>query len=95
VDDGEIEVRSPDLRQRQGTVLPFEKHRSAIGPSQSPLHVQQIVSLGVKLQAMKLTTHLHLVPTLKVMEPHLHSPVSLNGVVLNSLSSGMLPLTHP
>jgi hypothetical protein len=32
---------------------------------------------------MKLITHLHLVPSLRIVELCLHSPVHLNGEVLN------------
>jgi hypothetical protein len=41
---------------------------------------------------MKLTTHLHLVSKLKILEVYLHSPIRLHGLVLNKLSAGtMLP----
>jgi hypothetical protein len=35
---------------------------------------------------MKLTTHLHLVPRIRMVELYLHSPIYLHGVVLNYLS---------
>jgi hypothetical protein len=37
---------------------------------------------------VKLTTHLHLMSRLRVMELYLHSPIRLHDVVLNSLSTG-------
>jgi hypothetical protein len=38
---------------------------------------------GLFPRGVKLTTHLHLVLRLKMMELYLHSPVRLQGVVLN------------
>jgi hypothetical protein len=37
---------------------------------------------------MKLTTHLHLVPRLRVVELFLHSLIRLCGIVLNNISKG-------
>jgi hypothetical protein len=34
-------------------------------------------------RGVKLTTHLHLVPRLRMVELHLHSPIYLYGIVLN------------
>jgi hypothetical protein len=34
-------------------------------------------------QCMKLTNHLHSLPTSRMVEIHLHSPICLHGVVLN------------
>jgi hypothetical protein len=35
------------------------------------------------VQSVKLTTHLHLVPRLRIEELYLHSPICLHGIVLN------------
>jgi hypothetical protein len=44
---------------------------------------------------VKLTTHLHVVPRLRMMELYLHSPTRLHDVKLNELSTGItLPLPH-
>jgi hypothetical protein len=43
---------------------------------------------GVKLRGVKLTIHLHLIPTSRMMKLHLHYPIRLHGVVLNRLSTG-------
>jgi hypothetical protein len=42
---------------------------------------------------MKLTTHLHRVPKLRIMKPYVHSPIYLHGVMFNKLGTGAtLPL---
>jgi hypothetical protein len=37
---------------------------------------------------VNLTTHLHLVPRSRMVEPNLYSPICLHGIVLNFLSMG-------
>jgi hypothetical protein len=44
--------------------------------------------LGESGRGVKLTTHLYLVPKSRIMGLNLHSPISLHGLVLNSLSTG-------
>jgi hypothetical protein len=38
-------------------------------------------------RGVNLTTHLHLVPMLRMVELHFHSPIPLNGVVVNYLKT--------
>jgi hypothetical protein len=45
---------------------------------------------GRSVRCMEATIHLHLMPRLRTVELHLHSPISLHGVVLNSLSIGTI-----
>jgi hypothetical protein len=42
---------------------------------------------GVKRPGVELTTHLHLVPSSRIVELYLHSPIRLDGTVLNCLIS--------
>jgi hypothetical protein len=44
---------------------------------------------------LNLATHLHLVPTSKMVELYIHSPLRLHGVELNELSTGTLLFTLP
>jgi hypothetical protein len=45
---------------------------------------------GVKAAGgVKLTTHLHLVLRLRMVELYLHSAISLHGLVLNELGPGI------
>jgi hypothetical protein len=43
--------------------------RPALGPTQPPIHYTR----GVKLQGVKLTTHLHLVPRSRMVELYIRS----------------------
>jgi hypothetical protein len=50
---------------------------------------------GVKRRGVKLTIHLHLMPRSRMVKLHLHYPIRLHGVVLNSLSTGTTsPIPH-
>jgi hypothetical protein len=42
-----------------------------------------LISQGWHSKAMKLTTHLHLVLRLRILELYLHSPICLHGMVLD------------
>jgi hypothetical protein len=47
-----------------------------------------LFSRGQSGMDMKLTTHLHLVPTLRTVELYLHSPIHLHGMKLYFLTTG-------
>jgi hypothetical protein len=66
----------------------------ALGPTHPITYMVCALSLGVKRWCLKLTTHLHLMPSWIMMELHLHSPIRLHGVVLHWLSTGTtIPFT--
>jgi hypothetical protein len=53
------------------------------------------VTIYEYFRAVKLTTHLRLVPRSRMVQLHLHCPIHLHDVVLNSLRTGTtLPFTH-
>jgi hypothetical protein len=61
----------------------------ALGPTQP--HIQLVPAalfLGIKRPCVKLTTHLCLVLRSRTTELYLHSPIGLDGVVLNWLGTG-------
>jgi hypothetical protein len=43
---------------------------------------------------VQLTTHVHLVPRIRMVELYLHSPVYFHGVALNYLSTGTTLLSY-
>jgi hypothetical protein len=58
--------------------------RLSPGPNPSAIQlVSEALSLGVKRQGVKLSTLLHLVPRLRMVELYFHSPTHLHSVVLN------------
>jgi hypothetical protein len=58
--------------------------RLALQPIQPPVKwVLVAVSPVVKQQGCEMTTHLHLVLRLRMVELYLHSPIHLHGMVLN------------
>jgi hypothetical protein len=66
-------------RLRKDMFLFFTASRPALGPTQPPVKlVKRALSLGVKL-----TTHLHLVPRLRMVDLYFRSPIRLTGVVLH------------
>jgi hypothetical protein len=55
-----------------------------MGPTASyPKHAGGSFLRGQAARGMRLTTHLHLVPRLRMVELHVHSPIFLHGIVLN------------
>jgi hypothetical protein len=52
-------------------------------PTSNPMWVSGALLLEVNSQGMKLITHLHLVPRLRMVELYFHSPICLHGIVLN------------
>jgi hypothetical protein len=81
-------------RQRQGILSSTERPDRLWGPSSLLYNgYRGQFPRGVKRQGVNLTTHLHLVLRLRVVEPYLHSPICLHDVMLNSLSTeATLPL---
>jgi hypothetical protein len=72
-----------DSPQGQEMFLYSIVSRQALGPIQLPIHwLPETISSEVKRQE-RVTTHLHLVPRLEMVELYLHSPTRLHGVVLN------------
>jgi hypothetical protein len=71
-------------RQEQEIFLSSIMSRPALEPTQPPVQwVPGAVYPGIKRQGVKLTTLLHLVPMLRMVELYLHSPIHFHGVVLN------------
>jgi hypothetical protein len=70
--------------------------RPVLGPIQPPIQwVPGALSLGVKRPGVKLTTHLHLVPSSKeCVELYLHSPIRLHGVVLSEAQEQLYLYLH-
>jgi hypothetical protein len=48
-----------------------------------PLGVPGALSPGVKRQCVKLNTHIQLVRSQENVDPYIHSPIRLHGIVLN------------
>jgi hypothetical protein len=66
-----------DSRYRQEIFLFYIESRPTLGSTQPFIQwVPLAVSPGVKRQLVKLTTYLHLVPKLRIMELKLHSPLA-------------------
>jgi hypothetical protein len=64
--------------------LSSTESRLALGPTQPPIQwIPGALSRGVNGRGMKPTTHLHLLPKLRMVELYLHSPIRLHGLVFN------------
>jgi hypothetical protein len=64
-----------DFRQRQKIFLFPNESIMALRPTQPPIQwVSGTVSPGISGKGVKLTTHLHLMPKLRMVELHLHYP---------------------
>jgi hypothetical protein len=62
--------------------------RSALGPTQPPIQLEpELFAREQSGQGLKLTTHLHLVPRSRTVNPDLHFPICLHGIVFNWLST--------
>jgi hypothetical protein len=73
-----------DSRQEQEIFIFFTASRPAVGPTQAPIQwVQGVLSREQSGWNVKLTTHLHLVPSSGMVELYFHSPIRLHGMVLN------------
>jgi hypothetical protein len=60
------------------------KSRTALKTTQMPIQlVPGAVFLGESGRGVKLTTHLHLVLRIRIVERYLHAHMCLHGVVLN------------
>jgi hypothetical protein len=79
----------PDNREF-GTRFPAEARdfslihtvQTSLGPTQPPIQcVTDVLSPGVRWKERDLTTHLHLVPRLRMVELYLHSLIYLHGVM--------------
>lgn len=49
-----------------------------------------VLSLGLSVKGVKLTAHLRLVPTSRMVELYLHSPTRIYGMVFNYQAQGQL-----
>jgi hypothetical protein len=75
-----------DSRQGQEIVL-FTASRTVLEPTQPP--IQWTWGGGSIGWGAKLTTHLHLLSRLNMVELYLHSPIHLHDVVKNKLGTGI------
>jgi hypothetical protein len=56
--------------------------------------IEETLPGGLSGRGVKLTTHLHLVPRSRKVEPYLHSPTRLHGIVLNPSKTESLYITY-
>jgi hypothetical protein len=70
-------------QQRQEISLFSIASRPALGPTSLLSNVYMgLFPREISGRGVKLTTHLHLVPRLRMVELYLHSPIRLYGMVL-------------
>jgi hypothetical protein len=73
-----------DSRHGKEIFLFTTTSRLALGPTQPPIQwILVVLSLGYIGQGVKLTTHLHLALSLRMVKLYHHFPIYLLGIVLN------------
>jgi hypothetical protein len=78
----DCELEGAGLILGTGDILFSTTSRPALGSTQPPMRrVPEELSIGIKRQGVKLTTHDHLVTKSRTLELYLHSPTRLRDMV--------------